>query len=121
MEAIPNLAHIRAKEMKPLAIFSTKRDPRLPDVPTFVEEGYPDVITYTYFVLYTQAKTPAPIVKKLEDALKQTIQDKEAQEKLEKVDVTPAFLSSEETKAFMASETKKWSDVIKKTKLDFTE
>ncbi len=121
MEAMPNLAHFRAKEMKALAIFSTKRDPHFPGVPTFVEEGYPDVITYTYFTLYTQARTPAPIVGKLESALKQTLQDKIVREKLDKIDETPNFLGSEETKAFMDSETKKWSEVIKKARLDFTE
>jgi len=121
MEAFPAIPHIRSKSIKPLAIFSTKRDPHLPDVPTFIEEGYPDVITYTFFLLLAPAKTPVPIVKKLESALKGALQDKNVQEKLVKVDSRADFLSAEETRTFMENETRKWSDIIKKTKIDFKE
>jgi tripartite-type tricarboxylate transporter receptor subunit TctC len=119
IEATPAIPHVRSKDLKPLAIFSTKRHPELPDVPTFGEEGYPDVITYTYFILYAPAKTPVPIMKKLENTLKIALQDKEVQQKLLKADTRADFLNTEETKAFMAAEVKRWSDVISKSKLDF--
>lgn len=121
IEAYPAIPHIRSKAIKPLAIFSTKRDPHLPDVPTFIEEGYPDVITYTFFMLLAPAKTPVPIIKKLENALKVALQDKEVQQKLVKVDSKADFLSAEEAKAFIDNETRKWTDIIKKSKIDFKE
>jgi tripartite-type tricarboxylate transporter receptor subunit TctC len=119
IEATPAIPHIKSKDLKPLAIFSTKRHAQLPDVPTFGEEGYPDVITYTYFILYVPAKTPASIVSKLEGTLKQALEDKEVQQKLAKADSRADFLNTVETKAFMAAELKRWSDVINKSKLDF--
>ena len=119
IEALPAIPHIRAKTIKPLAIFSKKRDPHFPDVPTFIEEGYPDVVTYTYFILYAPAKTPAPILKRLEDALRATLGDNEVQEKLTKIDSREDHLDAEQTKAFIDEEIRKWSDVIKTAKIDF--
>ena len=91
VEAPSSLPHIKAKTIKPLAIFSTKRHPNLPDVPTFIEEGYPDVVTYTYFVLFAPAKTPAAIIAKLENAARVTMEDKEVQQKILKGDNNRGF------------------------------
>jgi tripartite-type tricarboxylate transporter receptor subunit TctC len=119
VEALPSIPYIKSKELKPLAIFSPKRDPNLPDVPTFIEQGYPDVVTYTFFLLLAPAKTPAPIVKKLESALKEALQDKDVREKLKKIDSRADYLGAEETKAFIDNETQKWADTIKKAKISF--
>jgi tripartite-type tricarboxylate transporter receptor subunit TctC len=120
VEARPNIDYIRSGDLKALAIFSNKRDTTyFPNVPTLVEEGYPDVVTYTFFVLYAPAKTPTPIIKKLEGALKETLQDKDVREKLNKADFRIDFLNSEETKAFIDGDVTKWSEVIKKMKIEF--
>ena len=119
VEAPASLPHIKAKTIKPIAIFSTKRHPELPDVPTFVEQGYPDVVTYTFFVLYAPAKTPAAIIAKLENAAKVTMQDKEVQQKIKKGDNNPDFLGTKETQAWVAQEHKKWEDIITRAKLEF--
>jgi tripartite-type tricarboxylate transporter receptor subunit TctC len=121
IEAPSSLPHIKAKTIKPIAIFSTKRHPDLPDVPTFIEEGYPDVVTYTYFILYAPAKTPAAVMAKLESAAKATMMDKEIQKKIVKGDNNPDFIGTKETQAFVAQEYKKWSDIIKRSKLEFNE
>jgi tripartite-type tricarboxylate transporter receptor subunit TctC len=121
VEALPSVPHIKSNELKPLAIFSPKRDPHFPNVPTFAELGYPDIITYTFFLLSAPAKTPTPVVKKLESALKEALQDKEVRQKLEKIDSRADYLGAEETKVFIDSEIKKWSDIIKKSKIDFKE
>lgn len=121
IEVGPAIPHVRSKDLKPLAIFSTKRHPSFPDVPTFAEEGYPDVVTYTYFILYAPAKTPAAIIQKLEAALKTTLQDKDVQQKLVKGDTRADFLSTENTKAFIANELKKWGELIKNSRLEFKE
>jgi tripartite-type tricarboxylate transporter receptor subunit TctC len=121
VEALPSIPHVKSNDLKPLAIFSPKRDPHFPNVPTFVELGYPDIMTYTYFLLSAPAKTPAQIVKKLESALKEALQDKDVKQKLEKIDSRADYLGAEETKTFIDNEIKKWSDIIKKSKIDFKE
>jgi tripartite-type tricarboxylate transporter receptor subunit TctC len=63
------------------------------------------------------AKTPAPIVKKLEDALEKTLRDKEAREKLEKMEYKIDFMNARDTQVFLDAETKKWSAVVKKANI----
>jgi tripartite-type tricarboxylate transporter receptor subunit TctC len=48
-----------------LAIASSERHPKIPNVPTMVEAGYPDVQMQQWFGLFAPAGTPMPIVKKL--------------------------------------------------------
>jgi tripartite-type tricarboxylate transporter receptor subunit TctC len=109
--------HIRSGAIRPLAILAPKRDPRLPQVPTSAEQGNPELLASIYNVLMAPARTPAPIMKKLEDALEKTVQDKEAREKMEKLDYRVNYLNSRDTKAFLDAETKKWSEVVKKANI----
>lgn len=120
VEARPSIGQIRSGDLKPIAILLNKRDSTyFPNIPTLVEGGYTDVATNTFFALYAPAKTPAPIVKKLEATLKETLQDKDVVQKLDKVECMADFLNSEDTMAWINSETKKWSEVIKTMKIEF--
>jgi tripartite-type tricarboxylate transporter receptor subunit TctC len=109
--------HIRSNAIRALAVLSPKRDPLLPDVPTSAEQGYPEIIAVIYNILFAPAKTPAPIVKKLEDALEKTLRDKETKEKLEKMEYKVDFMNGKGTQSFLEAETKKWSEVVKKANI----
>jgi tripartite-type tricarboxylate transporter receptor subunit TctC len=109
--------HIRSNAIRALAVLSPKRDPLLPDVPTSAEQGYPEIIAIIYNILFAPAKTPAPIVKKLEDALEKTVRDKETKEKLEKMEYKVDFMSGKATQSLLEAETKKWSEVVKKANI----
>lgn len=109
--------HIRSNAVRALAVLSPKRDPLLPDVPTSAEQGYPEIMAVIYNILFAPAKTPAPIVKKIEDALEKTLRDKEVKEKLEKMEYKVDFMSGKSTQSFLEAETKKWSEVVKKANI----
>ena len=110
-------AHIRSGAIRPLAVLATKRDPRLPQVPTSAEQGHPELLAAIYNVLMAPARTPAPIITKLEDALRKMLQDKEAREKIEKLEYRVDFMNAKDTQAFLDAETKKWSAVVKKANI----
>jgi tripartite-type tricarboxylate transporter receptor subunit TctC len=57
--------HIESGALRMLAIAGTQRHPRIPDVPTMPEAGYPDVQMQQWFGLFAPAGLPAPIVQKL--------------------------------------------------------
>jgi len=59
---------VEAATLKALAVTSAKRWPKLPDVPTMIESGYPGFIADTFFGLLAPAGTPAEIVSKLTSA-----------------------------------------------------
>ena len=105
--------HIRSNAIKALAVLSSKRDPVLPQVLTSLEQGYPDLMASIYNILFVPAKTPAPVVKKLEEALERTLRDKETRDKLEKMGYRIDFMNGKSTQAFLETETKKWSSVVK--------
>lgn len=53
---------IKAGRLKAIAIDGAQRSPRMPDVPTFTELGYPDVTAYVAIGLFVPAGTPREVV-----------------------------------------------------------
>jgi tripartite-type tricarboxylate transporter receptor subunit TctC len=51
-------AHVQAGRLKALAIGGPARSPLMPDVPTFAEQGYPEVETHAWFGLFVPAGSP---------------------------------------------------------------
>ena len=68
-------------------------------------------------MLFVPAKTPAPILKQLEDALRIALQDQELVDSLEKMQFKIDFLDSADTQVFLDNEVKKWAAVIKKSNI----
>jgi tripartite-type tricarboxylate transporter receptor subunit TctC len=58
-------AHVQAGRLKPLAIGGSKRSPLMPAVPTFAEQGYPEVETHAWFGLFVPAGTPRVAVDRI--------------------------------------------------------
>jgi tripartite-type tricarboxylate transporter receptor subunit TctC len=83
-----------------LAVSAPNRVPRLPDVPSVVEAGYPDAVFRFWNGISAPAKTPRAIVDKLHDVTQQALKDPALQEKLAKLGVEPAQLSVEEFDKF---------------------
>jgi tripartite-type tricarboxylate transporter receptor subunit TctC len=59
-------AHVQAGRLRALAIGGTKRSPLMPDVPTFAEQGYPEVETHAWFGLFVPAGTPRATVERIQ-------------------------------------------------------
>jgi len=112
-----SLPHVQSNAIRALATLSDKRDSLLPQVPTSGEQGSPELIASISNILLAPAKTPAPILKKLEGALEKTLQDNEVREKFEKMQYRVDFLNSKGTQAFLDDQTKKWSPVVKKANI----
>ncbi len=98
-----------------LGISSDKRLPSLPDVPTFAELGYRDINDYTWTTIFAPAGTPAAIVEKMNHAVNQILAMPEFKEKLDKGGLIPVGGTQQETAAYIASEVKRWSQVVKMT------
>lgn len=59
-------AHVQGGRLKALAIGGPKRSPLMPDVPTFAEQGYPEVETHAWFGLFVPAGTPRAAVERIQ-------------------------------------------------------
>lgn len=109
--------HIRSNAIRALAVLSSKRDPALPQVATSAEQGYGELMASIYNILFAPVKTPAPILKRLEEVLEKTVHDKETRAKLEQMGYKIDFMNAKNTQGFLEAETKKWSSVVKQANI----
>jgi tripartite-type tricarboxylate transporter receptor subunit TctC len=96
-----------------IAVQRAKRLPALPNAPTTGEEGYPELDGNDQLVTISAPKgTPAPVLRKLEDAFRAAMGDPAVMKSLEALDVQPRFVGSEEARQWLESDVKKLSAVI---------
>jgi tripartite-type tricarboxylate transporter receptor subunit TctC len=112
------LPQIRSGSVKGLGVSSARRSPLAPDLPTMVEEGLPDFEMIGWFAAFAPAKTPKPVVEKLNAAIKAAVEDKTVQENLLKAGIEPLTSTPDELRAYVVSETKKWADIVKAAKIE---
>ena len=112
-----SLKFIQANQVKALAILAGARESLLPDVSTSAEQGFADMVASIYNVLFAPAKTPAPILRQLEDALRTALQDQDLIDRLKKMQFKIDYLNSADTLVFLDNEVKKWAAVIKKSNI----
>jgi tripartite-type tricarboxylate transporter receptor subunit TctC len=106
------VAFAKAGSIRALAVSGAARSPFLPDVPTMKEQGF-DVVVETYLGAFLPAKTPAPIVAALAEALRQAIASKQTIDSLAKFGTEPAFLSTADFTAWIKDEIARWRPVVK--------
>ncbi len=69
------MEHIQAGKLLPLAIATRERIAQLPDVPTAVELGYPNLIADNTYSLFAPARTPSTIIEKLNELVLAALAD----------------------------------------------
>jgi tripartite-type tricarboxylate transporter receptor subunit TctC len=108
------IAQIRAGQVIPLAVSSSARIPEFPDLPTFRERGYADLVTNTWYALSAPAGLPRDIVDRLAQAVPKIMALPQVREKLDRDAIETQTMSPEEVTAYMASETQKWGPIAKR-------
>lgn len=98
--------------MTGFAVSTAKRSLLAPELPTMAEAGVSGYDLAAWFAAFVPAKTPKPIVNKLRDALVNAVEDKGTQEKLLQAGIEPETSTSEDLKAFVESEIKKWDQIV---------
>ena len=102
------LPFIKDGRMKALAVSGSSRIAALPDVPTVAESGFPGFSAVSWMAFVAPAKTPAPIVARLSDAVAQTVASPEMQTYFRNQGVEPMPMTSPQLGAFIKSEVDKW-------------
>lgn len=112
------LPPVRAGRLKGFAVSSLKRSPLAPDLPTLDEAGIDGYDLTAWFAAFVPAKTPRPVVEKLNTALRAALTDKELEAKLQAAGIEPAGSSPEDLKAFVSAEIKKWAKIVAEAKIE---
>ena len=109
------IGHVKAGKLRPLAVTTAQRSPALPDVPTIAEAGVPGYEATSWFGLLAPAKTPAPVVARLNASILKALADPDVKKKLLEQGAEPAGETPAQFAAFIASETVKWGKIVKQS------
>lgn len=109
------IGHVKTGKLRPLAVTTPKRSPALPDVPTIAEAGVPGYEATSWFGLLAPAKTPAPVIAKLNASILKALADPDVKKKLMEQGAEPHPEKPEQFAEFIASETAKWGQIVKQS------
>jgi tripartite-type tricarboxylate transporter receptor subunit TctC len=104
---------IRGGRARALAISAAARLPDYPDIPTFAESGYPDLVATVWFSLSGPAGMPPQIVERLNAEVRRALELSDVKEKVRHDGITPNRLDAREFTAFVADELRRWGPIVR--------
>jgi tripartite-type tricarboxylate transporter receptor subunit TctC len=107
------MAHIAAGRIKPLAATSSRRSEIFPDVPTFVEQGFADVVADQWAGVLAPARTPTQIIARLNAGIVAVMNDPEVGAKLAQVGTVPSPDSPQHFSRYLRDEYARWGRIIR--------
>ncbi|MDP3311091.1 MAG: tripartite tricarboxylate transporter substrate-binding protein, partial [Polaromonas sp.] len=113
----PVLPQIKASAVRALAVTGEKRAAVLPDVPTAKESGLPTFVASSWNALAAPAKTPNDVIARLNKEITAALNSADVKKKLADLNVEARASSPEQAAALLASETRRWGDVIVRAKI----
>lgn len=113
--------YARAGKLKLIAVATTSRNPKIPDVPTFSEAGIKDFEFAPWVGLTGPAGMPEPVVQRLTDALAKVMAGDQLARKIRDVGLVPTGSTSKQFTAFAASELENYRTLIQERKISLGE
>jgi tripartite-type tricarboxylate transporter receptor subunit TctC len=110
--AASSIAHIKAGRARPLAVTTAKRSALVPELPTVAEAGVPGFEANNWNGFFVPAKTPRPVVNKLNKELGAALLLPDIKAFLFKQGLDAAPGTPEQFAKYMKSESAKWTKVI---------
>jgi tripartite-type tricarboxylate transporter receptor subunit TctC len=104
---------IEAKRVRPIAVASAQRSPLLPDVPTFVESGFPSIVASNWYALFAPAATPRAAITRLNGEIVRSLNAPDMRERLRADGTEVVTGSPEQLGDFVKSELAKWGAAAK--------
>lgn len=103
----------RAGKIRLIGVAGEQRLPAVPDVPTFIEQGFAGFTGSTWAGMLAPAGTPPSVVQRMAEEVARIIKSDETRARLDAMGTFPAGSTPQEFDAFIAAETTKWGQVIK--------
>jgi tripartite-type tricarboxylate transporter receptor subunit TctC len=105
------LSHVKSGKLRALAAAHTRRLQPLPDLPTFTELGFKDIVSSTWWGIGVPVKTSLDVVNSLSTAHNKVLTRPEYGARLAELAMEPLVLNREQTNAFIKREIEKWHKV----------
>lgn len=110
---------IEKGQLVPLGISATRRAATLPDVATFLEQGYQDFNWIGWYCFLGPARLPEDITVRLAHEIKAVLDDPEMAKKLDAMDVIVNWAERDTFLAGMKTDMGRWADLVKRSGLSF--
>jgi tripartite-type tricarboxylate transporter receptor subunit TctC len=108
-----SLQQIQSGGLRALAVIGPKRASAIPDVPTIVEAGFPDVQGVTFNGILAPKATPPAVVERLSAAVRDALKKEDVVAKLAALGSEARGSTPQEFTQFLQQESQKWADVMK--------
>jgi tripartite-type tricarboxylate transporter receptor subunit TctC len=114
----PVMSQISAKAVRVLAVMGEKRADGLPQVPTVRESGIANFNVASWNALAAPAKTPREVLARLNKEAVAAVNTPAVKQRLKELGVEARAGSPEQLRDLLASEIKRWTDVINRAKIE---
>jgi tripartite-type tricarboxylate transporter receptor subunit TctC len=111
----PHMGFVRSGELRVLAAATPKREPYMPDTPTFAELGFPGFEASTWFSLFAPRGTPGEIVDRLNLYTRTVHHEAETQRRLDSNFIDPLIMTAGEFAALVKADAVKWERIVRET------
>ena len=107
------MPYIRAGRLRGLAVSSAQRSPFLSEVPTFAEQGCPDIVVQEWLGWFLPARSPNHKVQQLNTLVREGLQDPALVASLAKNGLQPTHQSPEEFARLVRQDLGRWAPIVK--------
>jgi tripartite-type tricarboxylate transporter receptor subunit TctC len=110
--AAQTVSAIKSDQVVGVAVASAQRDPSIPNVATFAEQGYPDFLASSWVGFFAPKGTSTAIVDKLNKAINEIVQERSVQEIFDRLGAEASIRSASDTKADFDADVARWSTMV---------
>ena len=107
------LPQVKGKAINAIAVAGARRASALPDVPTVAESGVPGFEASAWFGLVAPARTPAPILAKLEEDVAAILKMPDVLKRFDELGAEPGSIAGTNFAKFLTDETTKWTKIVR--------
>ena len=111
------LPHLKSNRMRALAVSTAQRVAVVPEVPTIMESGVKNFEYSTWYGILVPAGTPPTVISRLNAEIAKLLAQRDVGERFGAQGVEPASSTPQTFKAFLQNEVKRWSPVVKASKM----
>ena len=111
------MPHVKSGKLRLLAVTSSRRWPALPNVPTVAEAGVPGYEATGWYGIVAPARTPPPIITRLNQEIVKVLGLPEVRQQLTSYDLEPVGNSPEQMASHMKAEVAKCAKVARDAKI----
>jgi tripartite-type tricarboxylate transporter receptor subunit TctC len=106
------LPQLKAGKLRALAVMGRQRQPELPDLPTAVEQGFPQLVMSNWWVVAAPKGTPQRAIERMAAELRTALQDADVRKRYADVGHIPTGMSPAETTNFLRSESARYKGIV---------